>query len=358
MFTTTGIIVRLFHDKQAKIASDWEKAGEVNLQSGHAQAAIEDFRNALLYSSDNSRVQLELAEALAAQGQLDEAENYLFNLRAANPENSMINLELARIAARRSDVETAVSFYHDAAFGQWPDNPAKSRVAAREELIEFLLKNNRRDQARAEALSMSANNPADPQIRAAAAGFLMQAGDVQSALDEYQHVLRVDPNDEAVLIGGGRAALTLYDFADADRYLSRAIQRGSRSPEVVPEVVNDRDLAAAAAGLDITDKRLSDAQRRERTLEIFAAAEQRANSCMPGVLNNAATLPDNLKSFASQRAALPKSLTPAILASHPEFASPALDWALAVERAPAPQCAPTITDRAIALIAAKNSKES
>jgi tetratricopeptide (TPR) repeat protein len=353
MFTTTGVIVRLFHDKQTKIANDWEDAGEVNLRTNQTQTAIEDFRNALLYAPDNSRLQLELAEALAAQGQLDEAENYLFNLRSADPEDSLIDLELARIAARQGDVEATVGFYHDAAFGQWPDNAHTRRVATRKELIQFLLKHDRQDQGRAEALSLSADNPADPDIRAAAADFLLQAGDVQSAFGEYQHVLRLAPDNLDALVGAGKAALSLYDFADADRYFSRAIQHGSKEPDVAA----NRDLAAAAGELDPFDARLSDRERQERILEIFGNAELRTKACLPAVLSGGPTVPDNLKALAAARAALPVKLSLAVFGAHPEYANQALSWAFAAEKAVSAQCVGTLADRAIELLASKN-KES
>jgi predicted Zn-dependent protease len=352
MFTATGVIVRLFHDQQTKIASDWEKAGEVNLQTAHAQAAIEDFRNSLLYSPENNQVQLELAEALAAQGQLDEAEDYLFNLRSADPENSLINLELARIATRRGDVNAAVGYYHDAAFGQWPNDAHTNRVAARKELIQFLLAHNLRDQARAEALSLSADNPADPDIRTAAADFLSQAGDIQSALNEYQHILQLAPNNLDALTGGGKAALALYDFSEADRYFSRAIQHGSKDPDIT----TNRDLASAAAELDPFDVKLSDRERHERILEIFANAENRTKACLPAVLTGGATLPDNLKALAATRAALPKSLSLAMFDTHPEYANQALAWAFAAENAASAQCAGTLADRAIEFLAGKNKE--
>ncbi len=352
MFTTTGVIVRLFHVKEAKIANDWEKAGNTNLQAGRADVAIEDFRNALLYSSDSNQLQLELAEALAAQGQLDEAEDYLFNLRTGDPENSPIDLALARIAARQGDVETAVGFYHDAAFGQWPSNAHTNRVAAREELIAFLLKHNREDQARAEALSLAADNPADPDIRVAAAKSLSQAGDAQSAFDEYRHILRISPENTEALLGAGQTALALYNFPEADRYFSRAIQRGVKAPDVAAQ----RDLAAAAAELNPFDPRLSEKERQQRILEIFSAAEERAKACIPVVLSGGPAVPDDLKALAAERAALPQKLSLAVFNAHPEYATQALNWAFSLEGAVPSQCAGTLADRAIGVLAAENKQ--
>jgi tetratricopeptide (TPR) repeat protein len=352
-FTTTGVIVRLFHVKQASIAAAWEKAGNINLQTGHAQAAIEDFRNALLYVPTDDKLQLELAEALAAQGQIDEAENYLFTLRAGDPENSMIDLQLARISARRSDINAAVNFYHDAAFGQWPGNSHANRVATRKELIELLLSHDRRDQARAEALSLAADNPADPDTRDAAAGYLAETADYQSALSEYRHVLSIAPNNIDALVGAGNAALALYQHSQAEKYLTRAIQHGSKTADIVGK----RDLAAAATELDPFNSSLSERERQVRAIEIFQAAEQHAKACFPALLTGAPAMPNNLKPLADERAALPAKLTLSVIHSHPDYASQALSWAFAVEQAIPAQCAGTLADRAIKYLAGEN-KES
>jgi predicted Zn-dependent protease len=353
MFTTTGVIVRLFHDKQAKIAVNWERAGNANLQAGHSQVAIEDFHNALLYSPNNSKLQLELAQALTAQGQLPEAESYLFSLRASDPDNALIDLQLARISVKEGDVNAAVNFYHDAAFGEWPSDAHASQVAAREELINFLMKNGRQDQARAEALSMAADNPADPRVLNEAAAYLIESGDTSNALDQYQHVLRLEPNNVTALIGAGNTALALYQFSEADRYFSRAIQRGAKTPDIE----SDRDLAAAAAELDPFNPRLNSRERQQRILEIFAAAQQRAQACMPAVLANGPTVPDNAKALAAARAALPAKLTLSMFNTHPEYADEALNWAFDLEKAVPSQCAGTLADRAIEVLAGEN-KES
>lgn len=352
MFTITGVVVRLFHTKQASIAADWEKAGNVNLQTGHPAAAIENFRNSLLYSPDNSKLQLELAEALAAQGQLEEAESYLFNLRAADPENSMINLELARISARQDDVNAAITFYHEATFGQWPENAHVNQIAAWKELIEFLIRNGRTDQARAEALVMSADNPAAPEVGNAVAAYLAQVGDIQSALNEYQSVLRLAPNDVDALIGAGNAGLALGRFTEAERYFSRALQHGAKNPELAA----DRDLAGAASELDPLNARLSDRERDARIIEIFDAADQRAKACLPSLAAGGSSIPNNLKPLAAQRAVLPSKLTLSTFGAHPEYADQALNWAFAVEQAISPQCAGTLADHAIAILARGNKE--
>ncbi len=352
MFTITGVVVRVFHQKQASIATAWEKAGNTNLQTGRANEAIEDFRNSLLYSPDNGKLQLELAEALAAHGQTDEAENYLFTLRTADPENSMIDLQLARISAGRGDVTAAVNFYHDAAFGQWPSDSHANRVATRKELIEFLLRHGRNDQARAEALSLSADNPADPAVLVSAAGYLAKAGDNRSALAAYETVLHVAPTNVDALVGAGNAALALYQLPEADRYFTRALQHGGKNQDVAAK----RDLAAAAAELDPFAARVGEREHQVRVIEIFQAAEQHAKGCFPALVTGSPPLPPNLKPLADQRAALPTRLTRSAFSAHPEYVNQALDWAFAVEQAIPRQCAGTLADRAIQYLAGENER--
>jgi len=357
LFTITGVVVRLFHEKQARIAEEWRVAGEVNLAAVRSAAAIEDFRNALLYSPESALLQLELAKALAEQGQTTEAQDYLLNLRTKDPEDAPVNLELARIAARMAAqqkdneaVQVATTYYHDAMYGHWPDAAHDKRLATRSELIEFFLKMGRKDSARAEALSMAVENPADPDVRVLAGKYLLQAGDAQTALAEFRRAAQLEPGNAPAYLGAGNAALAAGDFADAERYLARAIQTGVKDPDIAAR----RQTAALAAEMDPFVSNLSDTDRRRRVLRIFHAAEQRAKACLPAMFSAGPTpAPDTLKTLAAQRAALPKDLTLPDLVLHPDFESKALNWALQTEKAAAQQCgAGGTTEGAIALIAA------
>lgn len=352
MFTITGVIVRLFHEKQARIARDWRAAGEANLAAARSTEAIEDFRSALLYSPDSALLQLELARALAERGQIDESQNYLLNLRAQDPENSPVNLELARIAARQRDVDDATAYYHDAMYGHWPENAHERRFAARSELIEFLLKMARRDSARAEALSMAVENPADPDARTRAGNYLLQAGDARSAAAEFERAMRLEPRNVAALTGAGDASLPLGNFAAAERYFALAMQRGAKDPGIARK----RQEAGLAEEMDPFATNLAATARRKRVLRIFRAAEDRAKTCLPAMFSTApASVPSDLKNLAALRAALPNDLTLPDIVLHPDLENKALAWALETEKLESLRCGSGgITDEAIALIAAKH----
>jgi len=75
------------------------EAGVAEVQSGRPERALDDFRAALSYDRDNPQYQLSLARALRDTGRLNEAEAYLLHLWEASPQDSTINLALARLAS-------------------------------------------------------------------------------------------------------------------------------------------------------------------------------------------------------------------------------------------------------------------
>ena len=85
LFILTDITVRRYHATQTGLAQHWYTYGEAALRFGQAQAAVADFRNALIYSRDNFLFQLRLGQALAATGHLQEARTCLLSLRERDP---------------------------------------------------------------------------------------------------------------------------------------------------------------------------------------------------------------------------------------------------------------------------------
>src|SRR5207302_4549467 len=125
-----GLTTR-FHSWQASLAERMYGRGEHDLQTGRAAAAIEDFRSALAFDRDNPLYQFRLAQALEAEGRFDEAESYLINLWEHQPQNGMVNVQLARLAAHRQSTNRALRYYHNAIYGIWDSNPDENRRADR-----------------------------------------------------------------------------------------------------------------------------------------------------------------------------------------------------------------------------------
>src|SRR5579863_3942923 len=139
-FGVVGGLSRAFHAQQESLGQRWFSRGVADLQAQRFDAAATEFRAALRYSRDNYSYQLNLAEALVGLRRTAEAYAYFINLWDRQPEDGLVNLELARIAAQKQETDQALRYYHNAIYATWPGNEGVERRDARLELIEFLLK--------------------------------------------------------------------------------------------------------------------------------------------------------------------------------------------------------------------------
>ena len=186
------------------------------LKSGHAGAALADFRNALAYSRDNSLYQLRLAQALVATGRVQEARTYLLSLREREPGNGPVNLELARLAVREHDIPEAVQYFHDAVYSEWDGDPAVQRRAVRLELVKFLLDSDQKAAARAELIGVAGNLPPDAKLQTQVGALLMKAGGYDDALRLFRQALAANPHSAPALAGAGECYFLTGQYAQAE----------------------------------------------------------------------------------------------------------------------------------------------
>jgi tetratricopeptide (TPR) repeat protein len=270
-----GLTTR-FHDWQASLAERMDDRGERELQSHRAAAAIEDFRSALVFDRDNFLYQFRLAQALEAEDRFDEAESYLINLWERQPQNGMVNVQLARLAAHRQLTNQALRYYHNAIYGIWDSNPDENRRATRFELIEFLLKQNVRTQVQSELIAMESGLPADPQLHLKVADFFLQIDDYANALAQFRQALQLDRKSVQAAAGAGEAAFDLGRYRTALRYLEPAVAADHKDEE------SARMLETAGLILENNPFRrnLSLAERKRRVQTAFQAASLRLNACL------------------------------------------------------------------------------
>lgn len=249
--------------------------GVADLNAGDAKQAVEDFRAALTCDRTNPQYQLSLGRALRDTGNLDEAESYLQSLWERTPEDATINLALARVAARRGNLEEATRYYHNAMYGVWPNDADANRRKTHLEFIEFLLQKNYLAQARSELVELAAFLPLDPSLHLRTAQLLTVAQNYSDALAEYEKVLRLDHVNPAALAGAGEVAYLSGHYLTAQRYLREAVN-------VNPSDSHSRTLLASADMILENDPfvgRISDAERNRRIAADFTHAGDRLTDC-------------------------------------------------------------------------------
>src|SRR5215467_5700252 len=103
---------RAYQAQRESLGNRWFQRGMTELSAKRYDAAVTDFRAALLYSRDNYAYQLYLAEALIGLKRTGQASAYLLNLWDREPDDGLVNLELARIARQQARTDEAIRYYH------------------------------------------------------------------------------------------------------------------------------------------------------------------------------------------------------------------------------------------------------
>ncbi|HUU12270.1 MAG TPA: tetratricopeptide repeat protein [Terriglobia bacterium] len=275
MFVVTGFAARSYHAKQAALAVEWHLRGEADLKEGRAEQAIEDFRTALVYSRDSALYRLRLAQALIAASRADEARAYLLTLWEREPGNGTVNLELARLAAGKGDIGEAARYYHNAIFGVWEENPEERRRQVRLELCQLLVNRGARNEAQAALIELAGDLPKDPELYSRVGGLFLRTEDYAHALKMFRQALALDRKQEPALGGAGEAAFQMGNYAEARRYLERAVRVDSENARAVQLL----DTANLVLEIDPFARGVSASARARRVVRAFRQALERLRGC-------------------------------------------------------------------------------
>jgi tetratricopeptide (TPR) repeat protein len=353
LFVVTGFTVRTYHDVEKGFAQEWYTRGEEDLHAGRAEAALTDFRTALSYSHDNDQYQLRLAQALMMPGAPPaagwEARTYLVNLLEHEPGNATVNLELARLAARDHSIPDSLRFYHGAIYGEWNDDPEGRRRAARLELVNFLLGASQKDSARAELIALAADLPSDPILKTKVGTLLLQVKSYDDALKLFQQALLEKPNLPAALAGSGECHFQTGEYAQAERYLTRALRQDPHLTQAAARL----ETVQAVLNNDPFNRRLDNMERARRAVVDFNWAMTRLQDCatQKGV-DLANTDGDPLQTLNTEAATLQPRAQQQNLSRDSELLSQVMDVAFEIEQGTARACGePQGLDMALLLMA-------
>jgi tetratricopeptide (TPR) repeat protein len=347
-FLAVSGLARIYRAQQESLGNRWFTRGVADLKQHQFERAVSEFRTALLYSRDNYTYQLNLAEALIGLKKTNEAYAYLINLWEREPENGLVNLELARIAVQRRETEQALRYYHNAIYAIWPGDQEEERRNARLELIEYLLSINAKTQAQAELIALAENLGDDPSQHAHVGDLFVRAQDYEHALAEYRQSLKLHRHNPVALAGAGLAAFELGRYELAQRYLQAAVAADPSDVQSA-ERLKTTELVLK---MDPYRRQISAEQRRRMVIEAFNAAGERLKSCSAAGNSRgtglSATSQENLRDKWKK---MKPQITEQGLRKNPDLVEAAMNLVFDIERQASAVCEPpTGIDMALLLI--------
>jgi thioredoxin-like negative regulator of GroEL len=363
----TAFAARMYHKKVHVLADEWYARGEAAFHAGHTLEAAKDYRNALVYSADNSVFQFHLAQALIAANQRDtdeQAQSYLLSLLEDSPASGQINLALAHVVARgrNASVQDVLRYYYGAIYGVWEGNPIVERWDARRELCEYLLARGMIAQAQPEAIALAHDVPLrDLGRQKEAAALLMRVGLWDRAFAEYHAILSSHRSDRDALAGEGLSAFELGQYARAVEDLEAVPPSGRAQPDISSALALAREVQAVSPYLNGLPPR----ERARRTALDFARAKALAQNCSqrnaaPGNANaanssstNSASAISNLQKLGASLGQNSRVWRELNFLRDPSQIDAAMNWVFQVENAAAQACGQPqdLMDRALLLIA-------
>jgi tetratricopeptide (TPR) repeat protein len=345
---------RLHEAQQESLAVEWSSRGLDDLNAGRYTVAIPEFRTALEYARDSDDYQLSLAQALLGMHRTDEAYAYLINLWDRQPENGVVNLELARIAVERNQTDRALRFYHNALYATWPANQETARRKARLELIDYLLRISARTQAESELIALGANVGEDAAQQEHLGELLLRVQDNGRALAAFRESLKLEPVNPTADAGAGLAAFNLGMYPAAERYLQGAVAAAPGAAASAALLKATRSVLR----LDPYRPQISAAERDRIVVDAFNAAGDRLKAC--GALNDAQTKQEPpatgsnaaLNDLAEQWTRMQPQISVRVLRANQDLANTAMNLALQIESQKNTGCGGTTeADKALALVA-------
>lgn len=215
-----------------------------------------------------------LADALAQANKDEEAYNYFIGLREERPGDGFINLQLARLAAKKHDVDASINFYRASIYGDWEGDGAQRRREVRLELARYLIEQKQLGSAKMELLIAAGNAPNDPEFDLRLARLMEQAAAPSEAMDIFQKVLVREPRNQLALSGAGKLAYHLGNYTMALTFLERAAQEQPKNEEVAALLIQTRRILQL-----LPSEALSTQERVDRILTDRAIVKTRWDTC-------------------------------------------------------------------------------
>ena len=265
LFVITGALSSSYWKERTKLGEMSFGRGQELAARGKMSDAVDDYREALLYTPDDQQYRLSLSTALLSIGALNEAQTHLEQLLQADPTNGRVNLALAHIAVKRGNSNQAIDYYQRAVYEYWPPNDIPQRRQARWELIDLLRRNHRRSEVVGELIQLYASAPPDPEQRAKIGFLLIQYGAISEAAQVFRNMERTYPQLAYAHRGLGSVFFASGEYVSARHEFQHAIRLDPKDQE-------SADLLSLTNGvidLDPVLPTLSGAERLRRSSNLL-----------------------------------------------------------------------------------------
>jgi Flp pilus assembly protein TadD len=347
IYLATRKAAELNRRRESHVADYWYRQGRKELNAGNAEQAIGALRQAVTNNRNDRSYGFALAQALAAAGEDDEARLALTRLRETAPEDPTINLELARLAARRHAFEEAIRYYHHTLYGVWTGPQIdERRRAVRLELLHFLLARKQRSRALAELVILANDTPRTAKDQLELGELFVSAGDARSALAHIVLATELAPRDVTALTTAGEVAFQLGDYRLAERYLVRATRQKSNDGRAASLLATTRLIDSS----DPLAPHLSRNTRVERTRSALQQVRLRLQQCGPK-MNSALA-----EALRVEIDSIQPTITTQNVREDPELIATGADLAFRVEALTLESCgAPAGLDQALLLAGRKHN---
>ena len=260
--------------KHDRVASHIARA-QAARSRGDLLAAVDEYRAALQLDRVVLEARRALALALVELGRLGEGESYLLDLLRQDPTNGPLNRGLARIHAARGRTDLARASFHRAIYGEWPAERTEERVATRFEFIDFLTKNEAREEVLAELLRVRAELPSGQTAAVRRTADLLAAqGAGALAIDMLRTATLSSPRDVDLLAHLADLQITQGQTSDA-----RATLRKALSIERTPELTSRLAVVERVMEIDPTLPGLGLVTRTRRARLVLSAVMRETEAC-------------------------------------------------------------------------------
>ena len=215
-------LVRVDRRESASQAASLYAEGKADLARGDPRDAAEKFADAYAMQRENRDYELALAEALLADGRVDEAHTTLSSLLARAETDGAVNIAMARVLVREGRIDDAKAYYHRAIYGRWRTDTTEHRLQSRIELVHLLTREGDEPELLAELLSLEDIASESVTLRRQVAHLFITAGSPARGIAIFRELLRRDGNDADSYEGLGEGALALGNFHTAQADLREA----------------------------------------------------------------------------------------------------------------------------------------